>query len=872
MILIPNNEKREFKYGILPNKLKYTIIYDKNADNSSVVVSVNTGSLYEPIEYMGLAHFLEHMLFMGSNKYKDEDYYFKKLKEYGGTSNAYTDDIYTVYYFTILSINLDEVIDIFSRFFIDPLFNINAVSREINAVNSEHLKNFNNDLWILRQMISNITKKDHIINRFSTGSHKTFGNNIEKLRNVMIDFFNKYYCANNMCLTIQSNRPINEIEKIIKKCFSDIKQKKVVHPIIPISKFSSFNNEYQLITVDDVNIINYIWEVPDYKEFKYNKIFDIICNGIQFKCKYNLENYLIENNLASSIDINYIDSGIFLLSVEILPNKSKEVYYKINNIIKYYFNNLKKINWDLIYDYNIKLFDLNNNNKVKENNLDLSTKISLNMHIYDEKNLYIGNKLVIQKEYNKLIECLDYLTFNKVNIIYATQNKLGSNYKKDKYYDKYYCKLTKSFINNSIDESDLKFNICINPDVLNIKPKVIKNLDKYNIPKKIAPKFWYGGVSKFKEPVVIGEICIQYHKFFNNIKSLLISIISINVINYYINLLFCNEIDIGYSILMLLNNRTSAISLNVIGFNDKYIELFNKVVEELININPSNTIIKSKIILCKNNLENINKSSAWELSTSLLSSMINKYSYYYKEQLKEIKNITIDMIKDRINKLINIKKLPITTIIYGCIDKTELKKCSTYNINRKIDKLPSQKIPKSITIKHPNKDEMNICISYVYSIYNKDLDPLLCAKLLILNSIMERPAFDILRTKMQLGYVVRCKLTLDEISYIRLSVMSPLDHKKVDECMESFMSTYMKELLETMTNINRFKKSVYDTLTEKFNSLLEMGSFYVEEITNQDYMFDRKIKIANKIKHISLNDILELYHSIIKTKKVIKIL
>ena len=117
MILIPDNEKREFKYGILPNNLKYTIIYDKNADISNVVMSVHTGTLYEPLEYMGLAHFLEHMLFMGSEKYPDENYFSKKISEYGGYSNAYTSFFETVYYLNVLSDNLENIMEIFSRFF-----------------------------------------------------------------------------------------------------------------------------------------------------------------------------------------------------------------------------------------------------------------------------------------------------------------------------------------------------------------------------------------------------------------------------------------------------------------------------------------------------------------------------------------------------------------------------------------------------------------------------------------------------------------------------------------------------------------------------------------------------------------------------------
>ncbi len=74
-MIIPDNETRIFKYGKLHNKLKYTIIQDINTDESNIVVYIKTGSIYDPKEYMGLAHFLEHMLFMGSKKYPEENYF-----------------------------------------------------------------------------------------------------------------------------------------------------------------------------------------------------------------------------------------------------------------------------------------------------------------------------------------------------------------------------------------------------------------------------------------------------------------------------------------------------------------------------------------------------------------------------------------------------------------------------------------------------------------------------------------------------------------------------------------------------------------------------------------------------------------------------
>jgi hypothetical protein len=127
---------------------------------------------------------------------------------------------------------------------------------------------------------------------------------------------------------------------------------------------------------------------------------------------------------------------------------------------------------------------------------------------------------------------------------------------------------------------------------------------------------------------------------------------------------------------------------------------------------------------------------------------------------------------------------------------------------------------------------------------------------------------------MQLGYLVRCNLKLDDVSYIKIAVMSPLEPIKVEEAMDEFINIHMNKILEEMDNktFNKIKKSIYEKLTEKFNSLLEINNFHVSEIVSQDFIFDRNIRMAKKIKNITLNDILKLYHSIIKNKTIIKII
>ena len=68
-IIKPLVDHKKYKYIELPNKLKVLLIHDPESQIASVSLDVGAGSWNEPDEYPGLAHFCEHMLFIGSKKY-----------------------------------------------------------------------------------------------------------------------------------------------------------------------------------------------------------------------------------------------------------------------------------------------------------------------------------------------------------------------------------------------------------------------------------------------------------------------------------------------------------------------------------------------------------------------------------------------------------------------------------------------------------------------------------------------------------------------------------------------------------------------------------------------------------------------------------
>ena len=95
----------------LDNGMKILLIQDKEANQAYVGMDVRTGKWNEPDSWPGLAHFMEHMIFLASeNEAQNLD---NLLQNNGGYSNAYTSDINTNYYYVIQKEGLEKSLEIF---------------------------------------------------------------------------------------------------------------------------------------------------------------------------------------------------------------------------------------------------------------------------------------------------------------------------------------------------------------------------------------------------------------------------------------------------------------------------------------------------------------------------------------------------------------------------------------------------------------------------------------------------------------------------------------------------------------------------------------------------------------------------------------
>ena len=156
-------------------------------------MNVAAGSFDDPSNYTGLAHFCEHMLFLGTKKYPEENEYSNFLSTHGGYDNAYTSTQETNYHFRVAAGYLEHSLDMFAHFFIDPLLSQNSSSREINAVNQEHKKNLLSDNWKLWQLLKHVSNPDHPFSQFNTGDLDTL--NKSDINDQLQTYYHTHYSA-----------------------------------------------------------------------------------------------------------------------------------------------------------------------------------------------------------------------------------------------------------------------------------------------------------------------------------------------------------------------------------------------------------------------------------------------------------------------------------------------------------------------------------------------------------------------------------------------------------------------------------------------------------------------------------------------------
>lgn len=211
----------------LPNGLTVILIPMKNSGLISYFTVIHTGSRNE-VEpgKSGFAHFFEHMMFRGTDKYP-ADVRGKIVTEMGADTNAYTSDDMTVYFLHFPDRYLEKVIDLESDRFMNLKYALPEFQTEARAVLGEYNKNFANPFFPLEEKLHDVA--------FETSSYKhtTMGfiKDIEDMPNqyeYSLQFFQRYYRPDNATILVTGNFDPAPTLALIKKYYSNWKGKAAI--------------------------------------------------------------------------------------------------------------------------------------------------------------------------------------------------------------------------------------------------------------------------------------------------------------------------------------------------------------------------------------------------------------------------------------------------------------------------------------------------------------------------------------------------------------------------------------------------------------------------------------------------------------------
>ncbi|MBS0626124.1 MAG: insulinase family protein [Verrucomicrobia bacterium] len=245
----------------LANGLEALIVSDPQADQSSAAIAVEAGSWQDPQEYPGMAHFCEHMVFMGSHTYPSENEFSKLVSDYNGQTNAFTSSDRTVYMFASQTEGFLTILDRFSHFFIDPLFNPSGISRELHAVDQEFAKNLEHDGWREHMIFKELGNPHHPNSGFNIGNSETLKGIPQS---ALKAWHQKHYGANAMHLVIYSPLPLDTLKMRVFEFFSQVPTSE--NPVSPLaSRVTSDKQRGHIAYIKPVknrNILSLVWELP----------------------------------------------------------------------------------------------------------------------------------------------------------------------------------------------------------------------------------------------------------------------------------------------------------------------------------------------------------------------------------------------------------------------------------------------------------------------------------------------------------------------------------------------------------------------------------------------------------------------------------
>ncbi|XP_067091869.1 insulin-degrading enzyme isoform X1 [Osmerus mordax] len=885
-------DKRLYRGLEFTNGLKAVLISDPTTDKSSAALDVQIGSLSDPANISGVAHFCEHMLFLGTEKYPKENEYSQFLSEHAGSSNAFTSGEHTNYYFDVSHEHLQGALDRFAQFFLCPLFDESCKDREVNAVDSEHEKNLMNDAWRLFQLEKATGNPDHPFSKFGTGNKLTLETRPSKdgidIRQELLKFHSTYYSANLMGLCVLGRESLDELTSMVVKLFGEVENKNVPVPEFHEHPFQEehLRQYYKVVPIKDIRNLYVTFPIPDLQKYYKSNPGHYLGHLIGHEGPGSLLSELKSKGWVNTLVGGQKEGArgfmFFIINVDL----TEEGLLHVDDIIFHMFQYVQKLRTEGPQEWVFQeCKDLNNvafRFKDKERPRGYTSKVAGLLHYYPLEEILAAEYLLEDFRPDLIQMVLDKLRPEQVRVAVVSKSFEGQTDRTEEWYGTQYKQeaisdeVIKKWANADLNgQFKLPMKNEFIPTSFEIYPLEKDSPSAPTLIKDTAmSKVWFKQDDKFFLP----KACLNF-EFFSPFAY--VDPLHCNMAYLYLELLKDSLNEYAYAAELAglnydLQNTIYGMYLSVKGYNDKQDILLRKIIEKMATFEIDEKrfdIIKEAYM---RSLNNFRAEQPHQHAMYYLRLLMTEVAWT-KDELKEaLDDVTLARLKAFIPQLLS--RLHIETLLHGNITKESALGMMQMVEDKLIEHahtkplLPSQliryrevQVPDGGWYVYQQRNEVhNNCGIEIY--YQTDMQSTHDNMLLELYcQIINEPCFNTLRTKEQLGYIVFSgPRRANGVQGLRFIIQSEKAPHYLESRVEAFLRT-MEKSVEEM-NDEAFQKHIQALAIRRLDKPKKLAAEcakYWGEIISQQYNFDRdNIEVAY-LKTLTKENIMQFYRDLL---------
>ncbi|WP_213940224.1 pyrroloquinoline quinone biosynthesis protein PqqF [Pseudomonas sp. dw_612] len=281
----------------LANGLRVTLRHAPDLKRNAAALRVAAGSHDVPLAWPGLAHFLEHLLFLGTERFPSGQGLMAYVQRHGGQVNARTSERTTDFFFELPPQTFAGGLERLSDMLAHPRMNLDDQLREREVLQAEFVA-WSQDATAQQQLaLFDGLSEAHPLRGFHAGNRDSLPVPQPEFQQALKDFYQRFYQTGQMTLSLVGPQTIDELRTMAEAFSAAIAIAEKVPQAMPTALMDSSHYSYQQVGKQRLDLLFTFEALPE----SSSEAMAFLCHWLNAAKPGGLSDELQKRGLADSL-------------------------------------------------------------------------------------------------------------------------------------------------------------------------------------------------------------------------------------------------------------------------------------------------------------------------------------------------------------------------------------------------------------------------------------------------------------------------------------------------------------------------------------------------------------------------------------------